>query len=56
MNTHTHTHTHTHIYIYIYIYIKRERERIEKQSNPKLMNLLWRQVDVKTFDEPSSGL
>ena len=24
-------------------------EKIEKQSNPKVMNLLWGQVDVKIF-------
>ena len=50
-----------HIYIYIYIERERERERerkkekcdsmekIEKQSNRKVMNLLRRKFNVKTF-------
>ena len=37
------------IYIYIYIYIK----KIEKQSNPKVMNLLKRKNP--RFNKPSSG-
>ena len=33
-------------------------EKIEKQSNPKVKNLLQWKVDIKTFqfNEPSSGL
>ena len=45
------------IYIYIYIYIYMEvksenesdmKEKTKKQSKQKVMNLLWRKINVKT--------
>ena len=46
---------HTCTYIYIYIYIWRNgnesnsQKKIEKQNNPKVMNLLEWKVNVKKF-------
>ena len=46
----------TQIYIYIYIYMEANygkksdsMEKIEKQSNPEVVNLFQRKVDVKIF-------
>ena len=42
------------IYIYIYMEVNNGKEsesieKIEKQSNPERINLLWRKANVKTF-------